>query len=183
MNSVGLHGLASATVAVLIALVFLRAALHKVGDIDAFSTLVADYRVLPRWAIYGGARVVVVAEVAVSVAILVPSAQSIGAMLAIVILVIYALAMAVNLFRGHHELDCGCGGAPRQLAWSLVGRNLALAGVAAIVTVPAATELPVSARVLAAVSGLALWLGLLLAEQLGANASHFRRELEHRMPS
>ena len=68
MNEASCYSLASAAAAVLTALIFLRAAWHKLRDVESFAGLLADYRVVPTWAIGGIARGVVAAEVSVTVA-------------------------------------------------------------------------------------------------------------------
>jgi len=65
----------------------------------------------------------------------------------------YGAAITVNLLRGRSWIDCGCGGG-EQLSWSLVVRNLVLAGFAllplAIVdAAPRWEDLAVSAPVFA----------------------------------
>ena len=50
MTSSGLHSTLAATAALLIAIIFLRAAWHKLRDVESFAALAADYRLLPAWA-------------------------------------------------------------------------------------------------------------------------------------
>ena len=44
--------------------------------------------------------------------------------------------MAVNLLRGRHDIDCGCGGATHPLSWGLVARNGVLAAAAVLASRP-----------------------------------------------
>jgi hypothetical protein len=64
------------------------------------------------------------------VGILLLSAQirPFGAFAAIVLLSVFAAAMAINLKRGRSEIDCGCGHSflKQNLSWLLVGRNAGL---------------------------------------------------------
>jgi hypothetical protein len=52
-----------------------------------------------------------------------------GAALAAALFALYGAAMAQALLRGR-RLDCGCGGEPLAVSWTLVARNAVLAGVA-----------------------------------------------------
>ncbi len=118
------------------ALLFASAALHKARDVALFAQVLAAYRVLP-----GAARLawlVPLTEVLVSAGLLLPGTRTTAALVGAGLLVLYALAMAVNLMRGRRELSCGCGGANERRpigAW-MVWRNLLLAGALALVTLP-----------------------------------------------
>jgi hypothetical protein len=94
------------------ALLFASAALHKARDLGLFAQIGAGL-LLP------GTRV---------------AAAAIGAGL----LVLYALAMAVNLMRGRRELSCGCGGPNdrRPIGAWMVWRSLLLALALALVNLP-----------------------------------------------
>jgi hypothetical protein len=171
MTSSALHSTLAATSALLIALIFLRAAWHKLHDVESFAALAADYRLLPAWAVGGAARLLIVLEAGSALALIVPKLEPVGARIAVVMLLIYAVAMATNILRGRKQLDCGCGGEPQGLGWPLVVRNLLLTAIAVLALEP--HEIPRSGGewALAAAAGLTLWIGFLLAEQLLANAS------------
>ena len=118
------------------ALLFASAALHKARDLAVFAAIVRAYRVLPAgievsWALP-------VLEVGVAAGLLLPAARVSAALLGALLLLIYALAMAVNLHRGRRELSCGCG-APqerRPIARWMVGRNLLFTALLAALTLP-----------------------------------------------
>ncbi len=118
------------------ALLFASAALNKVRDLALFAQVLAAYRVLP-----GAARLawlVPFTEVLVGAGLLLPGTRAAAAALGTGLLVLYALAMAVNLLRGRRELSCGCGGPNERRpigAW-MVWRNLLLAGTLALVILP-----------------------------------------------
>ena len=118
------------------ALLFASAALHKVRDLALFAQILAAYRVLP-----GAARLawlVPLTEVLVGAGLLLPGTRAAAAAIGAGMLVLYALAMAVNLLRGRRELSCGCGGPDdrRPIGAWMVWRNLLLAGALALVTLP-----------------------------------------------
>jgi Methylamine utilisation protein MauE len=170
MNSNALQSTLAATAAILIALVFLRAAWHKLRDIETFAAVSADYQLLPAWAIGGVARALIGLELASAVALLVPPLEPVGAELAMTLLLLYSAAISVNLLRGHKQFDCGCGGTPQGLGWGLVARNLVLVAIA---TLPLESQAAGATEewVLAAAGGFTLWIGFLLVEQVLANAS------------
>ena len=157
---IAIDPLLSMILATCLALVFAPAAWHKLRERDLFAAQVQAYAILPR-------RLRVLAhalgplEAAAAMALL-GAAPGAGAGLAAGLLLIYALAMALNLLRGR-VLDCGCGGAPQPLSWGLVVRNLAM------VLMALAAALPRDARELtlddAWLFGLAVtaWLVLLAA--------------------
>jgi len=175
MNVAEITSLSAATAATLIALVFLRAAWHKLRDLEAFTDLVANYRIVPARAVFTASHGLFAAEISVVPGILVPQLQSIGSGLAMALLLAYAAAIASNLIQGRRELHCGCGSSRQRIGWPLVVRNLALAGIAAL-ALPADPLSP-ALRTLAATSGLVLWIGFLLLEQLLANESRMRWDL------
>jgi len=81
-----------------------------------------------------------------------PATRSRGAMLAAVVLVVYAAALALNLRRGRNRIDCGCLGFGQadRIAWWMVARNLALTALALL------AAFPVSSRALVALDGLTI---------------------------
>ena len=162
--------LTSATAAVCVDLVFARAAAHKLFDLGSFTGFVEDYQVAPRWAVPTLSRVVVAAEAVVAVALTMPGLRGFGAYLAITMLLAYAVAIAVNIFRGRRQVECGCGGPPQPLGWSLVIRNIVLVGVAALVIVSDPSELSSGEVATSIAGGIALWAGGILIEQILANA-------------
>jgi hypothetical protein len=100
-------------------------------------------------------------ELGVAVTLAWPSAGSVPAVGAALLLVIYASAVAVNLLRGRDHIDCGCVGAAgrRPIAWVLVARNGVLSGVALVAALPAAPRPLVwidAVTLVAAVGALAL---------------------------
>lgn len=118
------------------ALLFASAALHKARDLAVFAEVLRAYRVLPRplalpW-------VPPLIEGGIAVALLLPAARPAAALAGALLLVLYALAMALNLQRGRRDLSCGCG-APeerRPIAAWMVWRNLILAGLLGAMLLP-----------------------------------------------
>lgn len=119
--------LAVGSVSAFLALMFLRAALHKAADLTRFEGSLADYALLPDWSLRTVRLLIPGLELACAAALAWGGARAVGAQAAAALLLGYGAAMAVNLARGRSEIDCGCGGPPERLSWALVARNLGLA--------------------------------------------------------
>lgn len=156
------------------ALVFGRAALHKLGDFSGFTGFVADYRVVPERLVRPVSVGLVIAEVAVVAAAFVPMLQPMGLGLAIGLYLLYATAIGINLGRGRDRVECGCGRAVQALSAALVTRNFALAAVAALGFAGRIAALGIVEAVTAALAGLTLFVGYLLIEQIMANFAQLR---------
>ena len=76
-------------------------------------------------------------EAALGIGVLLPVTRSVALIAVAGLLVLYAVAMAINLWRGKRNIDCGCGGDGQSLSWALVLRNAVLAGLALGVSGPA----------------------------------------------
>jgi hypothetical protein len=112
---------------VLVALVFLTAALGKLRHRLEFQGVVANYRLLPDMAVPAFALVLPPVEAAVAAALLfAPSFWS--AVSAAALLMLFAVAMAINIRRGRGDIDCGCfqSALKQTLSWILVARNVGL---------------------------------------------------------
>lgn len=107
-----------------IALVFLIGGIHKLRAPAAFTATLSAYQLLPKALLSSVAYLLIVAEVFTAISLLLNT--RIGSMLALVLLVLYTIAISINLARGRRDIDCGCAGpAVRQTlsAW-LVVRNV-----------------------------------------------------------
>jgi hypothetical protein len=173
MNEVS--SLLSATASAFTALVFARAAWHKLADFAEFTGFVADYRLVPDTQVKTAAAALVAVEVAIPVLLLVPATQATGAVLAVLMFGLYALAMGINIARGRTQVECGCGGAPTLLSPALLVRNAVLAGIAALVLAAAGSlSLSLGDAAAAVALGFMLWVAFLLAEQVLANGIRAR---------
>ena len=152
--------------------VFAGAAWHKWRAAGEFQATLAEYRLLPPFAVTIAARCIPVLEAAAAAALLLPAVSRSAAVLAGVLLAAYTLAIGINLARGRRHIDCGCGWPGQQQtlsAWLLL-RNGVLLVLAWI------CSLPVQARPLswadwsiAVPAALAGGLFYLAANQLLAN--------------
>jgi uncharacterized membrane protein YphA (DoxX/SURF4 family) len=116
------------------------AAWQKLRAPAAFAGAVGAYRLAPSRAAAPLAAALLLGEIVAAGCLLIPSSQSYGAVCAAALLALYAAAIAINLWRGRRDLDCGCGGPgmQRPVSGRLVLRNVLLAGAALLVLLPAA---------------------------------------------
>lgn len=135
---------------------FLAAAAHKLAQMARFRAVVANYRLLPPSLSGPVAMAVPLLELgAAGAAFAVPFTHEAKLLApAAAMLLLYALAIAINLVRGRAHIDCGCTAfraGEVTVGWSMVTRNL---GMAAVILPLAA--IPVSSRALGAADAIAL---------------------------
>ena len=107
-----------------LALVFGLSVSHKLRDYPRFKASLAAYQLFPASLLDLFAPLVVLLEVAAIVAILLPTGP--GVSIAFGLLLLYTLALTVNLLRGNTSIDCGCGDTPTPISGWLLLRNGAL---------------------------------------------------------
>jgi hypothetical protein len=137
----------------LVSLVFLSAAVGKLRHFTAFQGVVANYRVLPEYLAVPAAYLLPPVEALLGAMLLFNRGSPWAELIAGALLLVFALAMGVNLLRGRAHIDCGCfqSAFKQTLNWKLVGRNVLLAALLAI----SALVLPSETRELfATVNGL-----------------------------
>jgi hypothetical protein len=149
-----------------LALVFAISVSHKLRDYARFRASLGAYGLVPMPMLPIFAPTVVLLELAAILAIVLPVGP--GVTLAFGLLLIYTLALAVNLLRGNTTIDCGCGDAPTPISGWLLLRN----GALLLLALPhEPTSGPPDVLHWLLVAGLVLMLGLfyLIVEQLLAN--------------
>lgn len=147
-----------------LAAVFGLAALTKLRALDEFIGVIHNYRVLPAMLVRPVAYSLPPLEVAIAVGVLLEPTRTLAAGGAAALLIVFALAMALNLMRGRVEIDCGCFAATlkQHISWALVGRNGVLLGLA-LLAMPSAlpertlTWLDVLTVVVASVGAVVLY--------------------------
>ncbi len=113
------------------AAVFAQSGVHALRDLAAHVEAVRAYQLLPDAVVPVAAFALAVANMAIA-ALLLPSATAASAAQAgCVVLLLYAAAMRINLWRGRTDMACGCGGPGQKISSCLVSRNLILAGLLA----------------------------------------------------
>lgn len=169
-----------------LAALFATAAAHKLRDLRGFRQTLSDYEILPRLFVMPAAIGLVAFEVLIAIDLATglisslvtattagtvsgstttvgtvgtaPALSPWAGLAATGLLVIYGLAIGINLLRGRSEIDCGClGPAARQpLSSWLLARNGILAFGAAL------TSLPLSSRSLHPIDGITLLGGVIV---------------------
>ncbi len=151
-------------------LVFATAGLAKLRSRRMFPGVVANYRLLPEALVAPVASVLPWMELAIGIGLV--AGIGLLAAPAIVLLLVFATAMAINIGRGRAHIDCGCGRSDlrQPLSRTLVARNLALA----LLLVPTLFRTPPFASaewLIALAGGLALYLMTHLVNALAALAT------------
>jgi putative oxidoreductase len=118
---------------VILAVVFVVAAVPKLIDPGSFANDLLNYRLLPENLVGLFALFVPALELAIAAALLWPRYQRGAALLSTVLLVGFAAAMAQARIRGI-DLSCGCFGAAfeSKVSWLTVARSMLLAAMSAV---------------------------------------------------
>ena len=131
LNALVFDPVVSRALGAALAIVLLAGAWQKLRDPVVFEAAIENYGLLPAGGAAVLARVLPLVEAAAGVLILLAETAPYGALLAVVLLAVVSAAVAINLWRGRSEIDCGCGGLSQQtLSWGLVLRNGILAAAA-----------------------------------------------------
>lgn len=138
-------------------LMFVAGGVAKLARLDRFREAVSGYRLLPAPAEPAAALALPVAELAAGLALLLPGWAA-GPLAGAALFALFAGAIAINLLRGRHDVDCGCnpGAPPQPITWRLVLRNLALAALLIACLLPTAPA-PHGALPMVALGGAILW--------------------------
>jgi hypothetical protein len=121
-----------------VALLFASASAHKLRDLRRFDEIFAAYGFLTSLARWRLSRAIPILELAVAGGLLFDSSRPCAAAAGMVLLSIYAVAIAVNIGRGRRDLACGCGGPDdkRPIALWMVWRNIIVAAALAASLAP-----------------------------------------------
>ncbi|MCE7764245.1 MauE/DoxX family redox-associated membrane protein [Pseudomonas putida] len=116
------------------------AASHKLRDRRAFNGIVRAYQVLPATLAPVATASLALAELALALALLLPAWRASAALGVALLMVLYASAIGLNLWRGRRDIDCGCSGpgAAQPLRPVLLLRNLVIALLAGLAALPMA---------------------------------------------
>jgi len=133
MTRVSARAIVSSVCCVLIAVVFVAAAVPKLLDPGSFAADIHNYRMLPESLTGHAALYVPALELMVALGLLWPRYQRGAACLATLMLAGFAVAMAQARLRGI-DLSCGCFGAAfeSKVSWWTVARSGTLAVLSAI---------------------------------------------------
>lgn len=134
------------------ALLLGSAAAHKLRAFGVFEATLAEYRLLPQSLVRSTAILVVMLECALTLGLLVPETRAVSAVAAAALLLVYAVAIGINLLRGRRDLDCGCTFQHRPIGSWMIVRNLVLSALLLTAALPVSTRalgLPDIATILA----------------------------------
>ena len=125
-----------------LSLLFGVALWHKLRGTVEFRETLRNYRLLPDGLVAPATLGVLGAEAFVAVGLWLPASQRVAATVGAGLLLLYSLAIGLNLWRGRREIDCGCLGpaAGASLSASLLVRNALLCGGALALLLPAAAR-------------------------------------------
>ena len=149
-------------------LVFGLAALDKILHWRVLEGVIRNYRLLPSVMVKPAAYLLPPVELAIGCALLSGLFLVPAAFCAMALLLLFALAMAVNMRRGRHFIDCGCHQSflRQTLRPALVMRNLVLAAILApSLVLPQTTA---GAAAIGVAAGIALFLFYLLVNTIAA---------------
>ncbi len=148
-------------------LIFGASGVIKLRDIEAFEGSLANYQIVPTWLEKPLAYLLPMLECTAAVGLLPTSTRALAASMVLALLLIFSLAISVNLARGRTNIDCGCfGPALRQeLSGWLLLRNLFLMILATFVI------LPTSGRPTESLDAVTIALGALTLVILYASAN------------
>ena len=159
-----------------IIIVLARGVMDKTFAYGMYVANLRDYRLLPDALAPIAGAVLLAGEIAAIVCLLAPPAVAAGAVLAAVLLAIYAAAMAGVLRSGRNEIECGCGGEGQIVSWGLVARNGVLVAIAASIVLPnSARPMHWPDMMVGLVAVLVLYLLLAIAEKAIGTSAAIRR--------
>lgn len=117
---------------------FVVAGLAKLRDPARFRAAVANYGILRRAGVEPVSVMLPIIEIVGGGMLALRVALPVSALLVAGLLVVFAVAMAVNLVRGRRNMDCGCtlGVRGQTISWPLVVRNIGLAVACVVATIP-----------------------------------------------
>src|SRR5215813_6110719 len=125
-----------------VATIFAGSAAIKFAALEDFGQAVEAYRVVPESTAPVVAWIVPVLELGSAAGLLYAGTRSAAAMILFVLLILFTLAIGLNLARGRRDIDCGCFGPmlrQRLSSWLIV-RNFVLAGGVMVAALPLETS-------------------------------------------
>jgi hypothetical protein len=142
------------------AAIMLWAALSGARDLRVLAVSIDAYKLLPEGAGRGLALPLLLAESACGVLLLLPGMRLAGAVIASALMLLFIFAIALNMWRGTTDFDCGCAGSHAlRPGAALLLRNTALLCVLLMaVTMPASA--PDVGSIAGAIVLLLAWCGV-----------------------
>ncbi|MGF9910181.1 MauE/DoxX family redox-associated membrane protein [Brevibacillus porteri] len=112
----------------ILALLFISSSVSKIKNSTTHASIVKDYKILPERSIRFFAVLDTYSELLIGLLLIFGLYYSWAALAGSGLLLLYSVAIVVNLLRGRREISCGCGGivGNHNLSWVLVSRNVLL---------------------------------------------------------
>lgn len=107
---------------------FLVAGASKLADLGEFADAIKHYKIIPGATAGAVAKGISVTEVVLGVVLLLGLGISFASLVGSALLVVFALAMAINLIRGR-RIPCGCKRGSEPIQIKHIARNLISVGV------------------------------------------------------
>lgn len=128
----------SVAIRTLVALVYAAAAVGKMRHWAALHGVIANYRLLPNFLVAPVAYSLPPLEALLGATLLLGVFPPWPEVTAATLLVLFAVAMGINLLRGRRYIDCGCfqSSLKQTLSWILVVRNAAMASLLGLALSP-----------------------------------------------
>lgn len=115
--------------------VFLVSSISKAGKPRRFTAIIAAFRLMPRAWVHAITFILIGVEFVVAVLLIIGWQSRVIAVLCGLLLIVFTIAVIINLLRGRTDLECGCFGAwhTQKLNIKLVSRNFAFLAMASCV--------------------------------------------------
>lgn len=165
------------TCRLLVVLVFGSTAVSKVRDVSGFSDVLENYRIFPLWSVPFVGLLAIASESFIALAIWWPSLRPMVGLFGVALLAAYTFAIALNLWRGRRDIDCGCsfGRTGEPLSWALPVRNALLAVTCTMAALPQSGEISGLGWAVALLAATAFGVGYLVWGTLLANRPQLLR--------
>jgi Methylamine utilisation protein MauE len=112
--------------AMTLSLIFFTTFISKVINWKDYKQTIASYKIIPPKGISISLLFFLINEAVIALSALLVGWRPFNAVMATILLLIYTIAISINLLRGRKDLACGCGGVleSERLHYGLVIRNL-----------------------------------------------------------
>ncbi len=115
---------------------FLAAGASKLSDLGEFADAIKHYRIIPGATAGAAAKMIALTEVVLGTVLILGAGITYASAAGSVLLIIFALAMGINLIRGR-RIPCGCKRESEPIQIKHILRNgLAVAALLFLVTLP-----------------------------------------------
>ncbi|MBM7846354.1 MauE/DoxX family redox-associated membrane protein [Herpetosiphon giganteus] len=155
----------------LLLIIFLPSALSKLSNLTNFKHALLQYQIVPVPIVWLFVVTIPVAELILPICLLLGIGHFISAYLLSLLLIIFIVAIGINLLRGN-RVSCGCKGASasEQISWGLLIRNCLLSLIAFLIgifdqfqVVNESSIIPLLTRILVNPLTLFLTMGILVS--------------------